>query len=764
MKNLVIVAGILVFSVVGLGAAENAPATLDACNVVTTTPATNAAGSVPVGNGELGASVWIEPNGDVLLYLARPDSFSEVCRLLKVGKVRVSLSPAPLKDGLSFRQELKLRQGRIEADLGGTHLEIFVDASRPVLRVTGRSAQPVTVRVTEEGWRTERRVLSGVEANSAWTMKGLPASVVVAESADVMVPADRAPAALAWYHHNAESVVPFVLQHQSCDPLPGFVDPLTHRTFGAWVEGRGFVREGARALVTAQPAAEWEIRMASPTLTGPAPEAWMGLAQATTQHAPAAAAARQETERWWNDFWNRSWILVSADGDAKIPGLEKVSAGYTLTRYAFACQGRGEAPIKFNGGMFTVEPGLAKTNYANLNPDFRQWGDGYWWQNTRHMYHPMLPAGDFELMAPLFATYHNARLVGEARVKKWYQAEGTYFPETMSLFGTYAVGEYGFDRKGKALGDIASPWWRYAWNQGPELVSLMLDYWDWTGDEKFVKQELIPTASSVMRYFDTRFHKDARGLIVLNPCQVIEMYRTATNDQPTIAGLRAILPRLQQLPAALLAAPERVLFDRVRRACPPLPVEERKLDGAMVKVLAPAESYLPKASNTENPEIYPIWPYRLFGVGKPELEFARNSYFTRGRKLYGGWGYDANAAALLGLPDEAGKILISKCGNSDKRYRFPATWGPNYDWIPDQNHGGNLMNTAQLMLLQYSGQKLYLLPAWPKGWNCEFRLHAPGKTLVTGSVAGGRLTRLEVTPAARRADIEVCAPYQLPAP
>ena len=52
--------------------------------------------------------------------------------------------------------------------------------------------------------------------------------------------------------------------------------------------------------------------------------------------------------------------------------------------------------------------------------------------------------------------------------------------------------------------------------------------------------------------------------------------------------------------------------------------------------------------------------------------------------------------------------------NSHPAYRWPATWGPNFDWLPDQNHGGNLLETTQLMLLQSVGDKILLLPAWPK--------------------------------------------------
>ena len=52
-------------------------------------------------------------------------------------------------------------------------------------------------------------------------------------------------------------------------------------------------------------------------------------------------------------------------------------------------------------------------------------------------------------------------------------------------------------------------------------------------------------------------------------------------------------------------------------------------------------------------------------------------------------------------------------------------WGPNFDWTPDQCHGSNILTTLHLMLLQPVGGKLHMLPAWPKDWDYEFKLHAP---------------------------------------
>jgi hypothetical protein len=115
--------------------------------------------------------------------------------------------------------------------------------------------------------------------------------------------------------------------------------------------------------------------------------------------------------------------------------------------------------------------------------------------------------------------------------------------------------------------------------------------------------------------------------------------------------------------------------------------------------------------------------------------------------------------AYLGLTDQAKQALIGRVNQkSDQNLsRFPAFWGPNYDWTPDQDHSGMLMKVFQSLLLQtdpYS-RKIYLTPAWPKGWNADFKLHAPYNTIVEGSVSNGKITMLKVTPSSRKKDVIV---------
>ena len=438
-------------------------------------------------------------------------------------------------------------------------------------------------------------------------------------------------------------------------------------------------------------------------------------------------------------------------GHEPLPG-SSVARGYLLQRYVQACQGRGQYPIKFNGGYYTVEPTVMG---RESTPDWRNWGDSHWYQNVRHMYHPMAAQGDFEMMEPFFRLYESARPLAESRTEIYHNAKGIYFPETMTIWGTYSSGDYGWDRKGKQPKDVDCQYWQYAWNQGPEFVDLMLDYWDYTRDEKFLTQRVLPMAKSVLDYFDSRFKKDGNGKVILDPTQVVETYwHGVVNDMPTTSGLIAVTNRLCALPTKLVPEELRQFFEKMKSACPNLPLEDRKGEPQ----LAPARKYDPDTSNVENGELYAVWPARVVSLAHPRLlTEAKTAYKNRLNHLDTGWGYDGNVAALLGMTDEAARILRVKCANSNPAYRWPATWGPNYDWIPDQNHGGNLLTETNLMLLQSesleSGGAIRVLPSWPKEWDVDFKLNAAGKTSVHCIVKSGKIVTLDVSPSGRAKDV-----------
>ena len=137
--------------------AETVNDPLDNYNVIWNTPSKDASGSMPIGNGDIGLNAWVEENGDLQFYVSKTDSWSENARLLKLGRVRVKLSPNPFESGLPFRQILKLRQGEIEIAAGKEDssiiLNIWVDANNPVIRVEAECEEEFEVQVSLDTWR-----------------------------------------------------------------------------------------------------------------------------------------------------------------------------------------------------------------------------------------------------------------------------------------------------------------------------------------------------------------------------------------------------------------------------------------------------------------------------------------------------------------------------------------------------------------------------------------------------------------------------------
>ncbi|MHC4072523.1 MAG: DUF5703 domain-containing protein, partial [Planctomycetota bacterium] len=177
-------------------------------DVVWETPSDGSSGSMPIGNGDIGLNVWINPSGELVFYISKTDSWSENARLLKLGLMRVKLSPALWEQGTQFRQRLDLDAGQIEVVAGQgqrqKRLRVWVDANRPVILIEAESEQAFDIEAKLEVWRTHERQLKGAEAVSA---RGLTRDdendypIIVYPDTVVANKGER----IAWYHRNAGS-------------------------------------------------------------------------------------------------------------------------------------------------------------------------------------------------------------------------------------------------------------------------------------------------------------------------------------------------------------------------------------------------------------------------------------------------------------------------------------------------------------------------------------------------------------------------------
>ena len=421
-----------------------------------------------------------------------------------------------------------------------------------------------------------------------------------------------------------------------------------------------------------------------------------------------------------------------------------ITAAYAAQRYVNLCTGRGRLPVRFNGSLLTLK--------RNGDWDYRNWGSGYWWQNTRLPYYAAFAAGDLEMLEPLFRMYGGLTEFNVKRTRKYLGHGGAYFTECMMPWGDQFSYVYGTSRAWKDRSDKLQDlgWHKYEWVGQLELSFLMLRLHAYTGDDAWFKAKALPVIREYVRFFDEHYKPGADGRYVMYPSQAAETWWLCTNAMPELAGLHAVTRLLLDLPESLVAGEDRALFSKIRARLPDLPV--RKLaDGRTA--YAPAKTFAKKC-NCETPELYCVFPFRVCSFEKPNAELGRNAYAGRWHKLYFGWAQDEVNAAYLGMTEEARVHVADRAlKHPSKRHRWPVYWGPNFNELPDQDEGGIFMTAVQSMLMQYDGRRIFLLPAWPKEWNCSFKLHAPFKTTIEGRVVDGELKDLVVTPASRRADV-----------
>ncbi len=523
-------------------------------------------------------------------------------------------------------------------------------------------------------------------------------------------------------------------------------------TLAAWVRPDDAFNGSGRILDKASPGTDdgylLDIYQGKPrlilkgtTLTGPerlTPERWVHLAATFDRSAGAVLYVDGKPVA------EKRAVALPIDP-------EWYSQAHTLLRFVYACAGRGAYPIKFNGSLFTVAG-------AGYDDDYRAWGGGYWFQNTRLPYWSMLETGDFDLMQPFFKLYMDVLPISKERCRLYFKHDGALIPEMIWFWGTYPNRVYGWNREGRSVDWVEAGRIIHHYNGMLELLAIMLDYYQFTQDKAFLDEKLIPMARELLLFWDQHYPRDENGKFVIPAGQALESWDDVKNPAQDIAGLHWVLDGLLALPEAAYPAEQRAQWRKLRECLPPLAITTTR-DGQ--KTLAVGDYYPGPRRNVEAPELYSVFPFRIYGVGKPDLEIARTAWNVRDLRYFWGWHQDDIWAAMLGMTEQAKSYLVQRMlpsnntlrqGRSDSGQRFPIFWGPGHDWTPDGDHQGVAITTLQSMLMQYNG-KISLFPAWPRDWDVDFKLHAPDKTVVEGSYKAGKLVRLAVTPKEREKDV-----------
>jgi hypothetical protein len=728
------------------------------------TPSQDSVDSMPLsGRLGAGANVWVQ-DGSIWLYLAHSGAYDSHGRLLKLGCVR--LTPKGLIfGGAGFSQTLDPATGTISIIQGNFQASLWFAGETLVFESKSDGARPLDISFGT--WREK-------------TKEGIRNDMMGSKATFFGDQVETSSAGFLAFHRNADHAIDLAGKAQGQGISPDALPDVTARR----VSGLAIAIEGGMASPPSEAPVRWQfwdgkawtgttparkqhvITMRLASAIGVDPHSWTSEASAMLD-SQKRATARGDEKRRWNEFWNRGHIFINPDKGEPDPGF-LIGRNYQLFRYMLACNRDGEFPLLFNGGIFTTDNnGRIKGNNNDelptfegepITPDFRRWMGCYFMsQNQRWLGWPTVASGDADLLAPTTRFYRDRARVAASRAK-YHGADGVVYTEPLDIWGLCPVGP-------RPDGLCGAQHLTYHFSMGLENAWMNLQAHFNTGYS--IEQDL-PWMVGTVYFYDSFYRAETRkrtgkelddeGKLVIYPGNGLEYAGDANNPLDGLCGLHVLsegLLRYSRLPTA-----DRQRLKSILGTLPPLATAKRQ--GRLA--LLPAKSYRVPYNRWEPIEMYACWPYRLAGITRPDtLQLARDTWETvpedRARLCKQDYSWMANVVnmAALAWPEKAKERAIYKMANTTApQARFPAFFGPGHDWLPDHNWGGAGMTGIQEMLLAPEPRpdgKLHLFPAWPAEWDVNFKLHAPGPTVVEASLRKGRLVSLKVIPASRKKDI-----------
>jgi hypothetical protein len=660
------------------------------------------------GGGATGGTVHM-PDDSLYLLVSRSDLWNGQGAMGAIGAIRLRGTPGLFSPATTARQECDLARATIRIMLGTALGEVRIrltclrNRDIILLDIEDERSRPGAWTVTLENWHPDDETGS-VDGHLLQTT-----------------------------HVNRDSCFADRNRLVGVDAVAlGIRDPLLGRAWSLTVSAGAAVHAKDSSILL-NPSQQHRIVLATaceaPAGKGDrlADVAEKGRALAESSEKNLVAWQR-EHEAWWSAFWQKSHIsLQSGTGEAEYE--ERL---WYVNLYALACGMGGPYPMRFNGGSYLLEK------------DVRSWDYGYWGQNMRLVYFPMLAAGHVEFVREYIDWYLSNQVFVRAQTRSLFGIDGLTWRETQSFWGA------------DTASSLAEPneVMHHHFTNNLELCLLMEAYYRITGDEVFLRDSFYPALRGILEFFRQYAKVGADGRYHLAPAGAAEVWPQMIDTQSEVCGLHYFLPKAIAWAGRLGEAAG--VIDSWREFAsklPDIPVgrwhvskcydqgihDERWLERSE---LCADGIYLPAAGQTrertkrinmENAELYIVFPWGMVNLDSPEADRRRieNTWNHRTWPLQNnGWAQDTVQLARLGWREEFRLALrehtcftqrfpngLFTCAASPK-FHGMLTDTPYFD-----STGVHLTALEEMFLQSYDGI-LKLAPALPESWSGSCRLQS----------------------------------------
>lgn len=427
--------------------------------------------------------------------------------------------------------------------------------------------------------------------------------------------------------------------------------------------------------------------------------------------------------KWFEEYWKKVWFECESKEERAFV------IGYELYRY-FSAVSSGknrEFPVRFQ--ILLLCNVMEKCHWATMQIHSVQ---------TLQAYFGMLRCGNWEGLQPFEKDYRNKIDFYRAYTSNWGAKNGLFIPYETNMWGTahyHTLGgnetifeEYNLYTLSK------HKWSMYSYEHGLVILMFLWDVAKAKDEENSFFEWGIDAINRYLLFFLERYAIE-NGKLVFEPATSGETWFNCRNPASWIAMFQAFLPKIIAEAKVREDSSEsffhlRETAEKLSQLIPALPVgkwrwTEKGLDIILGKdeesVLLPAETFSRHPPiNAENPELYCLWPYGLFGSEEDNYELALRTYKNRfWKNLDTGWALDCIWAARLGLTEEAKEF---------SKWQFPTIVRfpgglcfedsparkdmPELSVLPSMQGMGNLVCPLFEMICQERNGYLLLLPAW----------------------------------------------------